>query len=488
MDRTGFINDPKGSMLALFGVSEQELVATVAEALSGADDGELYCERLFSRGVSFEGGKVETLSYVESGGIGLRRIVGDAQYYASGNEFSLSAVRDFGSRLRVAAPVGNEHTDAPHQSVLGYYEPTDTFTLSVEETIQFLQSVDARARALAFDAHPLAKVEDTELSLACGLGIVLIVRADGFVACDVRPMSFLRVELRCADGDKSEWGSGRAAGRLTSSGLLTDEVVTKAINDAATMACDLLIAQPCPSGTMPVVVGNGWGGVLVHEAVGHALEGDAIREKDSVFAGKLGTVVASPLVTIIDDGTLPGLRGSLHFDDEGTPTERSVLIEKGVLKAFMNDRLSARLMGQPETGSGRRESYRVPPIVRMRNTFVDAGNDDPRQIIADTAYGLYVKDFSGGQVDSRTGKFTFTADVAYVIKDGKIAYPVRGAALIGDCREALLHIDRVGNDLDHGPGYCGKSGQSIPVCVGQPTVRLNGGVTVGGTAGEVEHE
>lgn len=481
MDRKDFVRDPKGSMLALFGVSEDELALVVRDVLSGADDGELYCERTFSRTVSYEGGKVETLSYSEGGGIGLRRVVGEAQYYASGNEFSLSAIRDFGLRLKDAAVSGDVQTYAPDTSTLSCYQAADTFSYTVEETIKFLQGLDVQVRALEFKEHPEAKVEDAELTLSGVFEVILIVRADGFVACDVRPMSMLHVALRCANGMWREWGGSRTSGRVSLDKLLTPDRVDKTIEVAAKIACDLLNAKPCPSGNMPIVVGNGWGGVLVHEAIGHALEGDTIYEKDSVFVGKIGSKVASSLVTIVDDGTISELRGSLQIDDEGTPTERSVLIENGVLKAFMNHRLSARLLSLPATGNGRRESYRCPPIVRMRNTFVENGTDDPEQIIADTEYGLYVKDFSGGQVDPRTGKFTFTADLAYIIKDGKIAYPVRGAALIGDCREALLHIDRVGNDLDFGSGSCGKNGQSVPACVGQPTLRLSGGVTVGGT-------
>ncbi len=481
MDRNRFLADPRGAMLALFGASEANIVAVVRDALSGADDGELFVECTFTRGISFEGGKVESLSYTESGGIGLRRVVKEAQYYASGNEFSLSAVRDFGARLRAASGDGEFIEDIPAVQTKQHYDAVDVFAHSVEEIIERLRALDREARAFTFEKCPSITVEDTELSIVSQMKCVLIVRPDGFVASDIRPMLRFSASVRCADGENTEWGTVRLAGRRSFDDLLTKDVLSRTAREAAELAYDLIFAKPCPSGSMPVVIGNGWGGVLVHEAIGHALEGDAIREKDSVFVGKLGTQVASPIVTIVDDGTLYGLRGSLTFDDEGTPTERSVLIENGMLKAFMNDRLSARVLGLPQTGSARRESYRFPPIVRMRNTFVEAGNDDPKSIIADTAYGLYIKDFSGGQVDSRTGKFTFTADIGYVIENGALAHAVRGVTLIGDCREALLYIDRVGNDLDHGSGNCGKSGQSVPVCVGQPTVRLNGGVTVGGT-------
>jgi TldD protein len=481
MDRKRFLTDPKGAMLALFGASEQELVSAVHEALSGADDGELFVECAFTRALSFEGGKVETLSYTESGGIGLRRVVGEAQFYASGNEFSLNAVRDFATRLSAASGDGEFFRNTPSVQTLQHYDVVDVFDHSVEAIIERLRALDAKVRAFTFEERPAVIVEDVELSISSQMKCVLIVRMDGFVACDIRPMLFFSAAVRCAEGKETEWGTVRLSGRRSFDDLLSAAAMERTAREASLLACDLLFAKPCPSGNMPVVLGNGWGGVLVHEAIGHALEGDAIREKDSVFVGKLGTMVASPIVTIVDDGTLHGLRGSLNFDDEGTPTERTVLIENGVLKAFMNDRLSARVLGLPQTGSARRESFRSPPIVRMRNTFVDAGTDDPKDIIADTAYGLYVKDFSGGQVDPRTGKFTFTADMGYVIKDGVIAHAVRGVTLMGDCREALLHIDRVGNDLDHGGGYCGKSGQTVPVCVGQPTMRLCGGVTVGGT-------
>jgi TldD protein len=311
---------------------------------------------------------------------------------------------------------------------------------------------------------------------------MLVARSDGVMAADVRPLVRLSLQVIAEENGRREQGSAGGGGRFDY-GYFTDEVVKEYVDRAVEQALVNLRARPAPAGTMTVVLGSGWPGILLHEAIGHGLEGDFNRKGSSAFTGRIGERVAAPGVTVVDDGTIHRRRGSLNIDDEGNPTQRTVLIEDGVLKAYMQDSLNARLMGVPVTGNGRRESFAHAPMPRMTNTYMLSGDKDPQEIIGSVKRGLYAKNFGGGQVDIVSGKFVFSASEAYMIEDGKITYPVKGATLIGNGPDALTRVSMIGNDmsLDTGVGTCGKEGQSVPVGVGQPTLRIDG-LTVGGTA------
>jgi len=321
-------------------------------------------------------------------------------------------------------------------------------------------------------------------SVVSELRQVLVVASDGTFAADTRPLVRLNVQVVAADGARREVGYQGMGGRFELARLIAPEAWQPLVAEAVRIAVLNLGAVPCPAGTMDVVLGPGWPGVLLHEAVGHGLEGDFNRKGTSAFSERLGQRVAAPGVTVVDDGTLPARRGSLNVDDEGTPTQRTVLIEDGILRGYLQDRLNARLMGVPTTGNGRRESYAHLPMPRMTNTFMLAGNDDPEEILRSVPRGLYAVSFGGGQVDITSGKFVFTANEAYRIEDGRIGAPVKGATLIGNGPDVLLRVSRIGSDLelDRGVGTCGKDGQSVPVGVGLPTLRIDG-LTVGGTEG-----
>jgi TldD protein len=353
--------------------------------------------------------------------------------------------------------------------------PTD---VPVASKVDLLGEIDAFARALD------PRVDQVMASVLCSEKHVLVAAADGTLVADRQPLVRLNVQVIAADGRRREVGYQGCGGRYPFERLVDPELWREQVREAVRIALLNLDAEPCPAGTLDVVLGPGWPGILLHEAVGHGLEGDFNRKKTSAFADKLGSKVASEGVTVIDDGTLPDRRGSLNVDDEGTPTQRTVLIENGVLVGYLQDRTNARLMGVEPTGNGRRESYAHLPMPRMTNTFMLAGSDDPEEIVRSVDRGLYAVSFGGGQVDITSGKFVFSANEAYKIENGRIGAPVRGATLIGNGPDVLTRVSRIGHDLalDKGVGTCGKDGQSVPVGVGLPTIRVDA-LTVGGTEG-----
>ncbi len=467
--------DPVHYFGKLLGLDSAGMTALVKRALFGAEDGELFLQRSESESVSLNDGRVQSPSRSVDQGFGLRRVNGESVLYAHGNTISTRAIVRAGKELREIATakqsyVMREVLPQPMARYAGTLTP-----LSLAARVKVLRAIDRYARKDKV-------VTNVSAFIASGLTYVLIVRADGTVASDVRPMTKLFVSVQCALGEKRESGDGSIAGRYDYSRLIAPNVWMPEVDLAIHNAKETLRAGPCPSGIMPVVLGPGWAGVLLHEAIGHGLEADCVWRKTTVFADLVGKRVASELVTVVDDGTLQDERGSLTIDDEGTPTERTVLIKDGILVGFMHDRQSARLLNMRATGSGRRESYEHRTQVRMRNTLMESGVTPPEDIIAATKHGLYMPSFSGGQVDPVTGQFVFGCELAYKIEDGKLTTPVVGATLIGNCTTVLTFVDLVGNDSKlGGAGTCGKGGQSVPVGIGQPTLRLSGGVTVGGT-------
>lgn len=459
----------------LLGTDVDGLRATVKKALKDAQDGELYLERADSESVSLDDGRVEAPSRNIEQGFGLRRVNGKSVCYASGSDFSLRAILNAGKTFRQAIYARHGYIPRAEVNAEPRYLGVSPLTLSLEERVQALQNIDLYARREK-------SVTNVNASLSGSFTRILIVRADGTMAIDQRPLVVISLAIECEKNGKREKGAGRWGGRHGYDRIITPSVSMHHIDGAVTEAIDKLRAEPCPSGKMTVVLGNGWAGVLLHEAVGHGLEGDFVWRKETAYADKLGTQIGSELVTVVDDGTLRDRRGSLSVDDEGTPTERTLLIDKGILVGFMHDRQSARLLKTKATGNGRRESYEHRPQVRMRNTFMLPGTSTPQEIIAATKKGLYMPSFSGGAVDPMTGAFVFEAKIAYKIEDGKITTPVVGATLTDKCTTILTQIDMVGNDLmlDNGGGACGKGGQWVPIGVGQPTIRL-AEVTVGGT-------
>jgi TldD protein len=455
------------------------LEGLVDEALFGADDGELFIEQRQTEGFVVDDGRLKTASFDASQGFGLRRVVGDAAGYAHGSELDEAAIRRAAAAVRA---IGSGEAAADSLAPAGHNRPlysSDNPILSAEfaAKVETLFAIDAYARSRD------ARVRQVIVSLAADFQHVTILRPGGERVEDVRPLVRLNVSIMVAHADRQESGSYGLGGRTGLAGVLAPEVWRAAVDEALRQALVNLDSRPAPAGEMIVVLGPGWPGILLHEAVGHGLEGDFNRKKVSAFAGLIGERVAAPGVTVVDDGTLPDRRGSLTVDDEGTPSSCTVLIENGILKRFMQDRMNARLMGLPLTGNGRRESYAHRPMPRMTNTYMLAGRHDPQEIIASVPAGLYAVAFGGGQVDITSGKFVFSCTEAYRIEAGRIGAPVKGATLIGNGPDVLKRVTMIGNDmrLDPGIGTCGKDGQSVPVGVGQPTLRIDG-LTVGGTA------
>lgn len=471
------VTDPMKYFCVLLQTDLTHLSEIVWNALRGGEDGELFLEYEESEWLSWKDGRVDGLYYGDNQGFGLRRVNGMFVGYACGNKLTTRDIMRAGRKLALASPHENVYCNEKYPLALPtYYQRISPLGLSDSERLTIVTQVDKYLRHFP-------QVTNTDVSLSGSLQTVMIVRADGSIVCDVRPLVRMNVNVQCEKGNKREWGNAGFGGRATYSGCVNDSAWVCAANEAYKQACDKLEATCCPSGEMPVVLGPGWPGIILHEAIGHGLEGDAVRNGESVFASLLGERVASDQVSVVDDGTVPDRRGSLNIDDEGTRTERTLLIDRGKLVSFMHDRMSARHFGVRSTGNGRRESYECAPIVRMTNTMMLSGEDDPEEIVRETPRGLYMPTFSGGQVDPVNGKFVFESSVAYLIEAGRVTRPVIGATLIGNCVEALKHIDRVGSDacLDKGIGTCGKDGQDVPVGVGQPTIRMAGGVVVGGT-------
>ena len=449
-----------------------------AELLKNCDDGELYLQYRASEAFGFDDGRLKTADYSTDAGFGLRGVSGEMTGFAHANEISAAAIRRAGETLTLLDPTKSAMAAAPRQNNRHLYTDGDPMGLiPFADKVALCQQIDAAARA----RDP--RVCQVTVGLSASWSVVEIVRADGFVATDVRPLVRLNVSIVAEENGRRESGFFGLGGRYLYDHLFDPKTWNRAIDGALAQAIVNLSSIEAPAGEMTVLLGPGWPGVLLHEAVGHGLEGDFNRKSTSVFSGRIGERVAAPGVTVVDNGALEARRGSLSIDDEGTPTRETVLIEDGILKGYMQDRLNARLMGVEPTGNGRRESYAHAPMPRMTNTYMKDGQDDPEELLSRVKNGLFAKSFGGGQVDIVSGKFVFSCTEAYLVKDGKIGAPVKGATLIGDGPTVLTKVMGIGNDmaLDEGVGICGKGGQSVPAGVGQPTLLVDG-LTVGGTA------
>ncbi|MFQ5774727.1 MAG: metalloprotease TldD [Kiloniellaceae bacterium] len=461
------------------GLDRRRTQSIVDDALSGADDGELFLEYCQSESLSLDDGRLKSASFDTSQGFGLRSVAGEAAGYAHASELSEEAIRRAADTVKaVHAGHGGVMAAPPiRTNRLLYRDINPLGEGPFEDKVRLLAEIDAYARA----RDP--RVRQVSASLAGEWQAVQILRAGGERSADIRPLVRLSVSVVVGEGARMESGSYGGGGRIAYDMLLDPAYWRRAVDEALRQALVNLGSVSAPAGEMPVVLGPGWPGVLLHEAIGHGLEGDFNRKKTSAFAGLMGQRVAAPGVTVVDDGTLPDRRGSLTVDDEGTPGQCTTLIEDGVLIGYMQDRQNARLMGMRPTGNGRRQSYAHIPMPRMTNTYMLAGDKDPREIVASVKKGLYAVNFGGGQVDITSGKFVFTCTEAYLIEDGKQGPAVKGATLIGNGPDVLTKVAMVGNDmaLDEGIGTCGKEGQGVPVGVGQPTLLVER-LTVGGTA------
>jgi TldD protein len=471
-------HSPAPSILDANGVSPERAREILGEALVGADDGELFAERSESESFLFDDGRLKSAAYDSSEGFGLRVVAGETAGYAHSSEISEAAIKRAAQSASLAKRgYEGRAAEAPRATNTKLYGEEDpTASPDFSDKVALLQEIDAWCRA----RDP--RVVQVMASLSGERRTVEILRADGRLIRDVRPLSRINVQITVEKDGRRENGFTGAGGRAGFESWISAEKWQDQAEEALRQALVNLDAIPCPAGEMDVVLGPGWNGVLLHEAVGHGLEGDFNRKGTSAFSGRIGERVAAKGVTIFDDGSLPGRRGSLTVDDEGTPTERTVLIEDGILVGYMHDRMSARLMGMKAGGNGRRQSYAHMPMPRMTNTAMDNGNTPRAEMIEATTRGLYCANFGGGQVDITNGKFVFQCTEAYLIEDGKITRPVKGATLIGDGPSALTRVTMIGDDFDFDPGVgvCGKSGQSVPVGVGQPSLKITG-LTVGGT-------
>jgi TldD protein len=446
------------------------------------DDADLYFQTTRHEGWSLEEGIVKSGSFSIDQGVGVRAVAGEKTAFAYSDDISEAALLDAARTVRSIAAAGqSRRVKVPSAGTVAgsraLYAPTDPIvTLDSAQKVALLEKVEQRARA----RDP--RIVQVMAGLAAEHDVVLVARADGTRAADVRPLVRLSVTVIAESNGRREIGSGGGGGRF-GLGYFQDDVIDRYVDQAVNAALTNLEARPAPAGEMTVVLGPGWPGILLHEAIGHGLEGDFNRKGSSAFAGRIGQRVAAKGVTVLDDGTLPDRRGSLNVDDEGCATQRTVLIEDGILRGYIQDALNARLMKVKPTGNGRRESYAHLPMPRMTNTYMLAGDKSKDEIVASIKKGLYATNFGGGQVDITSGKFVFSASEAYWVENGKILYPVKGATLIGNGPDALTRVSMIGNDLqlDTGVGTCGKEGQSVPVGVGQPTLRIDG-LTVGGTA------
>lgn len=475
--------DPRSFLYADGKLSPQEAGQLAASTLARCDDGELYLQFIASESFAFDDGRLKTADYSRDSGFGLRGVSGEMTGFAHANEISAAAIARAGATLELLDPASGTPAPPPRKSNRHLYtdaSPLDAVPFA--EKVRLLETIDAAARA----RDP--RVAQVSVSLSGSWSVVEVVRADGFVAQDVRPLVRLNVGIVAQDGDRRETGSFGIGGRYLYETLFDAATWNRGIDEALAQALTNLESVAAPVGEMTVLLGPGWPGVLLHEAVGHGLEGDFNRKGTSAFSGRIGERVGAPGVTVVDDGSLVfsdgvARRGSLSIDDEGTPTQETVLIEDGILKGYMQDRLNARLMGVEATGNGRRESYAYAPMPRMTNTFMKAGNDDPAELLSRVKNGIFAKSFGGGQVDIVSGKFVFSCTEAYKVENGKIGAPIKGATLIGDGPSVLTKVTGIGNDLglDEGVGVCGKGGQSVPAGVGQPTLLVEG-LTVGGTA------
>ncbi|SET66889.1 metalloprotease TldD [Paracoccus homiensis] len=454
-------------------------LAILREAVAGADDGELFIERSVAETLVFDDGRLRNSGYTADQGFGLRAVRGEVTGYAHSTELSETSLRRAAETARLAVGGGGGTLADPASMISqNLYPAIDPAAgIPVAQRIDLLRQIDDYARS----RDP--RVVQVTASIATSLQEIAILRPEGGLVTDIRPMARLNVAVIVENNDRRESGSHGGGGRIPLDGLMQPQHWQAAVDEALRIALVNLRSVPAPAGLMDVVLGAGWPGILLHEAVGHGLEGDFNRKKASAFAGLMGQRVAAPGVTVVDDGTIPDRRGSISVDDEGTPPARNVLIEDGILVGYMQDRQNARLMGVQPTGNGRRESFAHAPMPRMTNTYMPGGDADPDDILADLKDGIYAVGFGGGQVDITNGKFVFSCTEAYRVTNGQIGEPIRGATLIGDGATALQQVRAVGNDmaLDPGIGNCGKQGQWVPVGVGQPTLMI-GGLTVGGSA------
>ncbi|HSZ73200.1 MAG TPA: metalloprotease TldD [Rhizomicrobium sp.] len=461
------------------GMDRGRVQRIVDDALKGSDDGELFLEYRQSESFSFDDGRLKAASFDTMQGFGLRSVAGEATGYAHASDLSEEAIKRAAETVR-AVSSGHSGTVvlSPQRTNAKLYADIDPLgTANFEAKVKLLQEMNEYARGRD------GRVKQVSASLSGEWQNVEIVRANGETYRDIRPLVRLNVSVVVEQDGRQEAGSFGGGGRGGYETYLTEDYWHAAVDEALRQALVNLDSVPAPAGEMTVVLGAGWPGILLHEAVGHGLEGDFNRKKTSAFAGLLGQRVAAPGVTVVDDGTIAGRRGSLTIDDEGTPTSRTVLIEDGILKGFMQDRQNARLMGVTPTGNGRRQSYAHSIMPRMTNTTMLGGDREPEEIIASVDKGIYAVNFGGGQVDITNGKFVFSCTEAYLVENGKLGPAIKGATLIGNGPDAMTRVSMIGNDmkLDSGVGTCGKNGQSVPVGVGQPTLRIDG-LTVGGTA------
>jgi TldD protein len=470
----------KATLLAPFGIDEVATGQVFGTILAHkADDADLYFQYNRSEGWTLEEGEVKSGSFSIDQGVGVRVVAGEKTAFAYSDDINTGALEAAAKVTRAIAADGGNDAVGTSLVRVGHalYAPIDPVAqFDDAQKVKILEALEKHARA----ADP--RVKQVIGRLSGEYDVVLVARADGGLAADVRPLVHLSITVIAEQDGRREQGHNGAGGRFGYA-FYTDEILENLAKDAVRQALVNLEARPAPAGLMTVVLGPGWPGILLHEAIGHGLEGDFNRKGTSAFSGRIGERVAAPGVTVIDDGTIADRRGSLSIDDEGNPTTRNVLIEDGILRGYLQDRMNARLMGVAPTGNGRRESYAAIPMPRMTNTFMLGGDKDPQEIIASVARGLYAVNFGGGEVDITSGKFVFSTSEAYWIENGKIQYPVKGATLVGNGPDALTRVSMIGNDmcLDPGIGMCGKDGQSVPVGVGQPTIRIEG-LTVGGTA------
>ena len=458
---------------------EDEALPLLRQALAGADDGEIFAERTKSEALVFDDGRLRTASYDAAEGFGLRAVRGEVAGYAHSTTMSISALQRAAETARLAVGDGGgtmaPAPQATNRKLYGDLDPIAAQAFPVK--VETLREIDSFARELD------SRVVQVSATLAASLQEIEILRSDGTRVRDVRPMTRVNVSVIVEDAGRRESGTAGGGGRVGLDGLIEPQDWQAKAREALRIALVNLEAEPAPAGEMDVVLGPGWPGILLHEAIGHGLEGDFNRKGSSAFAGLMGQRIAAPDVTVLDDGTIPDRRGSITVDDEGTPSQKTTLIEDGILVGYMQDRQNARLMGVEPTGNGRRQSYAHAPMPRMTNTYMLGGDAAPEDLVKDIKDGIWAVGFGGGQVDITNGKFVFSCTEAYRVKDGKVGAPVKGATLIGDGATALQKIRGLGNDmaLDPGMGNCGKQGQWVPVGVGQPSV-LMGGLTVGGSA------
>ncbi len=467
-------------LLAPSGLDLSAVDSTISQLLAHRIDfGDLYFQQTRFESWSLEDQRVKDAQYSIEQGVGVRALAGEKTGFAYSDQIDAAALRDAARAARAIARHGTGRTriatrQADTQTLYAALDPLSSWP--DDDKVALLTQLDQAARAMD------PRVREVIANLAGVFETILVVASDGTCAADVRPLVRLNVSVIMESGERREQGFAGAGGRSDYHRFDDFESVRGLASEAVRQAAVNMEARPAPAGNMPVVLGPGWPGVLLHEAIGHGLEGDFNRKGTSAFAGRLGEQVASSACTVVDDGTLPGRRGSLNVDDEGVPTRCNVLIENGILARYMQDKLNARLMGAAPTGNGRRESFGHAPMPRMTNTYMLPGEHDPKEIIGSVKKGIYAPNFGGGQVDITSGKFVFSASEAYLIEDGRLGAPVKGAMLIGNGPDVLTRVSMVGNDLelDAGIGVCGKDGQSVPVGVGQPTLKIDS-LTVGGT-------